>query len=155
MTLLIIVSVVSASIVGLAWPLIRPELAAMESDAGPASHMAVLEERKLSIYGAIRDVGFDFRTDKITDSDYQREVATLKSEAVAVLREMETLRSSPPRGDDELEQAIDRERARLRGGESGAPAGEQAGKFCTQCGAGAGSGDQFCAGCGAALRKGA
>jgi len=154
-TLLIIVTVVSASIVALAWPLIRPQLAAMESDAGPASHMAVLEERKLSIYGAIRDVGFDYRTDKITEPDYQREVATLKSEAVTVLREMETLRSSPPRGDDELERAIERERTRLRGGDTGSQPSANGGRFCTQCGAKTGADDQFCAGCGEALRKGA
>lgn len=152
MSMVIIVLVLSATLVAIAWPLVRPELAAMDSDAGPASHMAALEERKLSIYGAIRDVGFDYRTDKLTEEDYQREVATLKAEAVAVLREMETLRSSPPRGTEELEREIERAR---RGTGIGPGEGLTASgtRYCTQCGEPAAVDDRFCAGCGATLRK--
>jgi hypothetical protein len=152
MSMVIVVIVLSAALVAVAWPLVRPELAAMESDAGPASHMAVLEERKLSIYGAIRDLGFDYRTDKITEDDYQREMATLKAEAVAVLREMETLRSSPPRGTEALEREIESARQGGAAVPSGSPSGE-ARRFCTQCGEAAAGDDRFCANCGATLRK--
>ena len=61
---------------------------------------------KAAIYGSIRDLGFDFRTDKISADDHRQESATLKREAVTVLAAIEQLRSHPPRGPAELERII-------------------------------------------------
>lgn len=130
----------------IAWPLLRPDLQPLTSDRGPASQLAHLEERKHTIYGAIRDLGLDFRTDKLTEGDYRSEVDHLKAEAVGVLAEIERLRAAPPRGPDEIEDRIAAARA---GGSAASDPGASA--FCTSCGKSAAADDRFCGGCGAAL----
>ena len=154
----------------LLYPLWRPPLLALGKALGPASEMAALQERKLAIYGAIREAGFDLRTDKMSEADYQTEVEKLKGEAVEVIGQIEALGSRPPRGPDQLERVIARARAEIGAPEApAAPAGKapapSTGKapagptstetgpvlFCTQCGRPAGAQDHFCAGCGAKL----
>ncbi len=136
----------------LLYPVLRPPLVALDEGTGPASRLAALEARKQNLYGAIRDLGFDLRTDKISRADYEREVDTLKREAVAVLAEIERLRATPPRGDERLEAAI--RAARARQPDAGGVASDRgADRFCTRCGRPARLDDRFCSGCGAALEE--
>lgn len=149
-TILVLLLVLAA----LAYPYWKPPLLAFESSFGPASRVAELEHQKQALYGAIRDVGFDLRTDKIGRQDYSTEVAVLKAQAVEIIAEIETLRSSPPRGPGHVEALVDAARARLA--DSGhVSASSDAACFCTGCGRAAADSDRFCAGCGAALREGA
>lgn len=136
----------SGALVAIAWPLIRPELQPLRTDRGPASHLGVLEERKQAIYGAIRDLGLDVRTDKVTEDDYRQEVGKLKAEAVEVLAEIDRLRTTPPRGTAEIEAMV-----RAARQSSSAAVGPPAARFCTLCGQPAARGDRFCGGCGQPL----
>ncbi|HJO02561.1 MAG TPA: hypothetical protein QGG47_01160, partial [Acidobacteriota bacterium] len=97
MDILIPVAVALLAALALLYPLVRPPLLALDDGAGPWSRLASLEERKLAIYGAIREASFDFRTDKVGEDDYRREVESLKREAVQVIAEIETLRGQAPR----------------------------------------------------------
>ena len=151
-------------VIVLVLPIFRPPLIPLRDATGPASRMRDLEMRKATIYGAIREVGFDLRTDKITQEDYDHEITQLKKEAVGVVSEIEGLRSAAPRGDKATEAAIARARS-TRPASAKEPAArasaaapepesssDDAAAFCTQCGKEAASGDRFCAGCGSELR---
>ncbi len=160
MEVLVVALLLGASLVPLVVPLIRPPLMALRSASGPAARLRALELRKAAIYGAIREVGFDLRTDKVEQDDYDRQVVVLKQEAVEVVAEIEELKNNPPRASKQVERTI----AALR---KGAPVSrevsreerpEAAGdpkRFCTQCGQAAAPDDRFCAKCGTALAAGA
>ena len=168
MDIVIPLAVAVLSALGLLYPLIRPPLLALDNAGGPWSKLAALEERKLTIYGAIREASFDYRTDKIGEADYRREVEVLKREAVQVIVEIETLRGQAPRATKSLEKTISTARRRLlkaegtelvaaidNTGEEGveAPAYTLATpSYCTSCGQATGLEDRFCAACGAGLR---
>ncbi len=165
MEIVIPLAVVILAALALIYPLARPPLLAIEDGAGPWSKLAALEERKQAIYGAIREASFDFRTDKISENNYRQEVEALKHQAVAVVAEIEALRTQAPRAAKSLEQSISAARDRVLQDEQDVvvaaaadqsvhtPATEDgpAERFCTSCGHGAGSGDHFCAACGARL----
>ena len=140
----------------LARPVWRPALEPLDDAIGPASRLRALEERKTAIYGSIRDLGFDLRTDKVTREDYEIEVAKLKAEAAAVLADIERLRGEPPRGPERIESLIAAARERLPTPSADAvvTAGDGADApaiFCTQCGRKINEGDRFCGGCGRPL----
>ncbi|MGD8816985.1 MAG: zinc-ribbon domain-containing protein [Acidobacteriota bacterium] len=159
MTVLLAVLVVSVVAVAVAWPLVRPGPEAPADPIGPAAQLAALEERKRQLYGAIRELGFDYRTDKLEEADYDEEVERVKAEAVEVVRQIDEIKNNPPRGTEDLEAEI----AALRGQAGAAPSppgapsatsapAEGARSFCTQCGTPAEASDRFCSACGAPLR---
>jgi len=145
--------VLGAALVPLVVPLFRPPLITLRSGAGPAARLRALESRKSAIYGAIREVGFDLRTDKVEQSDYDHQVALLKHEAIEVVQEIEELKSSPPQASKQVERAIAAVRKGSAGGSarevSKAPSSTE--RFCTQCGHAADDDDRFCAKCGTEL----
>lgn len=148
--MILTVAVLAAALTAIVYPLVRPPLEPAVSISGPAARRAELEERRAATYGAIRDAGFDFRTGKLTEEDYHREVETLKREAVEVLAELETLENRVPRASEALEERIAEVRRAMRGpGDAGAATGA---RFCTACGERAGAEDRFCAACGERLR---
>ena len=155
MTALLAAMVVAivAAVVG--YPLWRPGPQAPPDPIGPAATVAALVERKLVIYAGIRELGFDYRMDKLEKADYDEEVERLKAEAIGVVQQIDELRRHPPRGPDELEAEIAAFRERLDDSSAGPADGDPkdaAGQFCTQCGTPAGQGDRFCAACGNQLR---
>lgn len=175
MTVLLAVMVVAVVTVAVAWPLWKPGPEAPPDPVGPAARLAALQERKLALYAAIRELGFDYRTDKLEEADYEQEVERIKAEAITVVREIDELKRQPPRGPDELEAEIAAYRAQMAGAPPDsaatapggaapmaderaasdvAPAPASGGKklFCTQCGNPADSGDRFCSSCGNRLR---
>jgi len=156
MEILIAVLVASGVATVIAYPLFRPGPQPAPDPVGPEAVRAALQERKLQIYAAIRDLGFDYNTDKLGEADYEEEVERLKAEAVGIVRQMDDLESAPARGSDSLEAEIEAARRRMEGDPAAAPrpadASAGAGQFCTQCGTQAGAGDRFCASCGNQLR---
>ena len=50
-----------------------------------------LRERKEAIYENLRDLNFEFKAGKFSDSDYQTMKASLEEEAAAILAEMARL----------------------------------------------------------------
>ena len=155
MTALLAVMVVAIVAAGVGYPLWRPGPQAPPDPVGPAAIVAALEERKLQLYAGIRELGFDYRMDKLEEADYEQEVERLKAEAGGLVRQIDELRRHPPRGPDELEAEIAAFGERLDGSSTGtgdADAKATVGLFCTQCGAPAGQDDRFCAACGNQLR---
>ena len=154
MAILLSVFVVTGVVAVLVYPLLQPAAQHMTHPVGPAAELRDLEERKLQIYAAIRELGFDYRSDKLLEADYEEEVEHLKRQAVTVVRQLDELRRHAPRGPEKLEAEIAVARARLE--ESGKPlsAGRDSIRavFCTQCGEQAAADDRFCAACGTALR---
>jgi len=158
-----VVAVVSIAV---AYPLWRPGPQAAPDPVGPAATLAALEEHKLRLYASIRELGFDYRTDKLEEADYEEEVDRIKAEAIGVVRQIGELRRQAPRGNDDLEAEIAAFRqqgapspavaatsgspAATSGSPVATPSGERG--FCTQCGAPAATGDRFCASCGSPLR---
>lgn len=152
MTTLMAIMVVAVVAVAIAYPLWKPGPQAPPDPVGPAATLAALEERKLRLYASIRELGFDYHTDKLEEADYEEEVEHIKVEAVAVVREINELRSQPPRGSEDLEAEIGAFRQRL-GGDADHPAPVASEDvFCTRCGTPAATKDRFCSSCGNQLR---
>ena len=137
--------VVIAALIPIVGPVLRPPLIRLREAAGPAADLARLEERKAAVYGAIREVGFDLRTDKMSEEDYEHEVAALKREAVEIVSEIATLQKNPPRGPETVEAEVAAARART----DSAPGSGTS--FCTQCGSKLGDEDRFCGQCGTSV----
>lgn len=57
------------------------------------SRLDYLEERRDVLYDNLRDLNFEYRAGKYPEEDYRRQRDLLETEAAAVLREMDTLRS--------------------------------------------------------------
>lgn len=58
-------------------------------DPIPVSPVQHLEDRKQAIYGNLRDLQFEYRLGKLSDSDYQQNKQALQRELAVVLAEME------------------------------------------------------------------
>ncbi len=116
---------------------------------GTAAQMrlrAELLQQRNEIYAAIRDLDFDYKTNKVSEESYTAERYALVAQGVEVLQELDTLPVSDET--DPLEAAI----AAMRSGQ--APAAidlEQADRYCPNCGEPAHPGDKFCGNCGANL----
>lgn len=110
----------------------------------------LLAERN-RIYAAIRELEFDYATNKLADEDYAEQRRKLYVRGVEVLQRLDAL---PALDESPEADPIEALVASLRGGGSVAvPApdgGAQAG-FCPQCGAPHQAGDRFCGACGAKL----
>lgn len=114
-----------------------------------ARRRAELLQERNRLYAAIRDLDFDYKTNKVADDDYTAQRHTLMAEAVEVLQQLDALPADEePAEVDPIEAAV----AALR---SGAPAVTpttgQAATFCPQCGEPVAADDHFCGACGARL----
>ncbi len=115
-------------------------------------HADLLAERN-RIYAEIRDLDFDYKTNKLTDEDYTAQRHALFAQGVDVLKRLDdlpTVNASPD--NDMIEAAV----AAIRSGgqpvELGAAGGAKArASFCPQCGEAVQPGDRFCSVCGARL----
>ena len=61
-------------------------------ETAPVSPTAHLEERKSQIYENLRDLQFEFRLGKLSDSDYQKTKLDLQKELARVLGEIDSLK---------------------------------------------------------------
>lgn len=118
--------------------------------ASEARQRAELLQERNRLYAAIRDLDFDYKTNKVADDDYALQRHALMAEAVEVLQQLDALpEDEAPAQADPIEAAI----AALR---SGAPvpattAAGQGAAFCPQCGEPVTATDHFCGACGARL----
>ena len=64
-------------------------------ETAPVSPTAHLEERKSQIYENLRDLQFEFRLGKLSDSDYQKTKLDLQKELARVLGEIDSLKPAP------------------------------------------------------------
>jgi len=62
----------------------------------PPNPAAYLEERKAAIYENLRDLTFEFRLGKLSDSDYEKSKLGLQEELACVMSEIDALTSTAP-----------------------------------------------------------
>ena len=55
-----------------------------------------LDSRKAAIYENLRDLQFEYRVGKLSDTDYQRTKTELQAELATVLAEIDTLKAGAP-----------------------------------------------------------
>ncbi len=80
-------------VVFVAWPFVSPDPPPPEAAMSEVDRRRLAAaERRDEAYLALRDLEFDLRTGKVTDEDYQRERARLRSDAAAALRELDDLK---------------------------------------------------------------
>ncbi|HEX4169495.1 MAG TPA: hypothetical protein VHZ55_28875 [Bryobacteraceae bacterium] len=104
----------------------------------PISPVQHLEDRKQAIYENLRDLQFEYRLGKLSDSDYQQNKLALQRELAGVLAEMEETAK----------------RLGITLGRSTAPARKTAAStatICPSCGAKFGKPLKFCGECGKAM----
>jgi hypothetical protein len=157
---LFLIGIAAAAI---AWPLLQERkggpgtVAADETAADP---LVELTARRDSVYQALRELRFDHQVGKVSEDDFKVFDAQLKGQAIAVLKEIDSLKQAE--ADPVLDAKIEAEIAALRHtngrehgvepgtglvvGGQGAPA-----SYCPTCGTKARSGDSFCGKCGTSL----
>jgi hypothetical protein len=105
------------------------------SEAGPAGPRAAraseAEARKRVALGAIVDLHEERTLGKLSDADFDALVATYEQEALAALRELDSLHA--PTADADLEREIAAVRRSLECSGCGAP--RRPGSPCPRCGA--------------------
>src|ERR1700743_2662370 len=89
----------------------------------PVSPFRHLDERKAAIYESLRDLQFEYRLDKLSDSDYQASKLGLQKELARVLAETDKIKA-------ELGQQPAHTAAAVAVAEAPAPAV----KACVKCG---------------------
>jgi hypothetical protein len=87
----LIVAFVVPALALVLWPLLRGTGAeSATAPEGPRDDRRLeLEEEKVALYRALRELEFDHRTAKITDEDYRREIGPLRQQAAAALRALD------------------------------------------------------------------
>lgn len=89
---------------------IRPDA----SDLAPhRSKLEQLMERRDTIYDNLRDLRFEFRSGKYSESDYESMKASLENEAVLVLAEIDQVTEAQVRRPRGVSRSAESERARL------------------------------------------
>lgn len=173
----LLISVVA--IVAVVWPLLKkgPTAVLVEDD-----RLTELLLRKEQILAQIKELEFDYRVGKLDDEDYRRFDDRLRRQAVILLQQIEQVAPESAGLDATLEGEIQKRRmvkpedstpapvadagieaeiARRRRVAATAPvqvaipngAGEDAPRFCTECGSRVASQHKFCANCGAPLAE--
>jgi len=98
----------AAALVFILTPLLgRARRSANEHDEASLASLRELHARQQMLLAALKDLEDDRDTDKIGDSDYEQMKQRLSTEAIEVMRELDT-------AEQEREQALEREREASR-----------------------------------------
>jgi hypothetical protein len=73
-----------------------PLRSARRPRTGESTELAALEAAREAKYREIRDAELDHRTGKLSDADHQSTDRALRAEAMEILRELDSVRSSEP-----------------------------------------------------------
>jgi len=112
--------------------------------AEPVSPVRHLEDRRAAIYENLRDLQFEYRVGKLSDSDYQRTKLGLQKELAGVMAEMDRMSGGQARAVSAAAAAPEA---------TPEPAAEQpaAALSCPHCGAEFPAPMKFCGECGKAM----
>ena len=83
---------VAASLVWIIGPILRPDSARADQNAGGLGRARELQSRHQQLLASLRDLDDDRTTDKIDESDYDEMRARLSAEAIEVMRAMDELK---------------------------------------------------------------
>lgn len=118
MTLVIVASalvLIALAALAIAWPLWKERegrQGANWTEAAVIDPLEELLEQRNSTYRAIRELRFDYQVGKVSEADYQAFDAQLKSQAVAVLKQIDALAAAE--ADSALDARVEAEIAALR-----------------------------------------
>jgi hypothetical protein len=132
MSTVLTVLVVSAVMIFVGWPLVRPD----GEDEGGAESLSPLERQKVEAYGAIKEAEFDLRMGKLSQADFESLTERYRGQALEAIAALEQSRA-PHR--PAARQAA------TRGGRRFA--------FCPDCGEKTSLRANFCGSCGRTLQE--
>jgi hypothetical protein len=89
---LVVVALLGAAVWIISAPLRRESEDAVPSDPAPAADVQQLEAARDAKYREIRDAEMDLRTGKLSEADHREVDATLRAEAVKILRDLDAAR---------------------------------------------------------------
>ncbi len=115
-----------------------------------ARRRAELLAERLAIYQALRDLDFEYKTDKVAEDDYKAQRYQLVARGVEVLKQLDAL-DAPDESPAAATAVGGLQEAAPAAGEPVAVAASRAGRYCPRCGASVSPGDRFCGACGAPL----
>ena len=65
------------------------------SHAPRKTRLSYLDERREAVYENLRDLSFEHKAGKLSDTDYEQQRQGLENEAAVILAEMESLQRAP------------------------------------------------------------
>jgi hypothetical protein len=107
----------------------------------PVSPFAHLDERKTAIYENLRDLQFEYRLGKLSDTDYQNTKKDLQKELAAVLAEV-----------DRIKAGLGAPQAKPQAKPQPQPKAKPEGFTCPSCGANFEKDLKFCGECGKPMK---
>lgn len=110
---------------------LRPSDLPVQAPPSPFQH---LDERKAAIYENLRDLQFEYRVGKLSDSDYQQTKLDLQRELAGVMAEIDRVRAELPAADLQPVPAAKPKAAAAFLCPSCGAAFQQSLKFCGECG---------------------
>lgn len=125
-------------------PLFRDPEGGLDVDLLAETELDRLLDRKTVIYRNLRDLEFEYKMGRLSDSDFQQLAAGYKNEAASVLETLDRLNVSENL-DEAIEKDIAARKAKLYGARSKR---EREPARCPSCGAEIIPGKKFCADCG-------
>jgi membrane protease subunit (stomatin/prohibitin family) len=132
MSTVLTVIAVSAVMIFVGWPLVRPD--SEDEDGGES--LSPLERQKVEAYGAIKEAEFDLRMGKLSQADFETLTERYRGQALEAIAALEQSRA-PAR-------AVVRQ-ANVRAGRRFA--------FCPDCGEKTAPRANFCGACGRTLQE--
>lgn len=133
-------------VVAVGEPLARRRLYSVRGDEGSNDTERLLLQKEM-LYGAIRDLDFDFQTGKVDHKDYAELRQQLEGEAVQILRQLDAADSLVV-----LDQEIEQQVLALRRHSTSTACGSQR-ESCSGCGTPLDDGENFCPCCGQAAGR--
>lgn len=122
--------------------------------SNPEDVLERLNYKKEGVYAAIRELEFDLNMGKLSEEDFQILKQQYMQEAAGYLKEMDEIKSLQAKAtklsDEDIEEEIEQEVTSIRLQKSTS----EKYVYCTLCGEKASVEDNFCGGCGSALKKG-
>jgi hypothetical protein len=118
-------------------PLFKESKGNLEAELWMETDLDRLLDRKAVIYGNLKDLEFEYKMGRLSETDFSGLEAAYKKEAAAILQQADHLGS-----ESDLDKAVERE----------TPARKiPAAAHCPSCGAEVIAGKKFCADCGRSL----
>jgi hypothetical protein len=137
---IVLVMLVAFALVG--WPLVGPARDSRRAPSG-ASAGSDLVDRRDAAYRAIKDLEFEYELGNLSESDYRSLRERYRSEAAAILRELDAVQGeaaaeAAPSGPAGQAAVVSTATARVN-------------LSCPSCGRRAEEGDRYCSSCGSRL----
>lgn len=121
-------------------PLFRKPKTVGSEDWATETELDRLLDRKTVVYGNLRDLEFEYKMGRLSDSDFQQLGAGYKNEAAGILQKLDNLGASGKLKKDKAARKVQQQ-------ESGAKPIQNA-PLCPSCGAEVLVGKKYCADCG-------